>query len=185
MKRNTAMTLIKAALLSAASILVACTSPHRATEAAELSISVQSNEAAVTPVVEGDTLWLGQTRIEPWFEPAPTCSTCQLRIQRRHSPVGPDLILSLYQGDQLRWRLIDSRQPKLRLTDNSLIEHKGNFVRWSAGEASIELTDGQTLTWQGCQQHLNWLAKPHRDSPPGVVSEATTTRLQLTTLCPP
>lgn len=183
MKRSTSMTLIKAALLGAASILVACTSPNRATEAAELLISVQSNEAAVTPVVDGDTLRLGQTRIEPWLESAPTCSACQLLIERRHSPVGPDLILSLYQGDQLRWRLIDSRQPKLRLTDNSLIEHKGNVVRWSAGEASIELTEGQTLTWQGCQQHLNWLATPSLESPQGVLPEATDTRLQLITNC--
>ncbi|PTY36319.1 hypothetical protein BGP77_03145 [Saccharospirillum sp. MSK14-1] len=183
MKQASALVSIKAALFGAALILAACSSPNRVSEAAELLISVQNGEAVVTPVLEGDVLWLGQTRIEPWLESAPDCSACQLRIERRHSPVGPDIILSLYQSGQLRWRLIDSRQPKLRLPDNSLIEHQGSYVQWSRGEESIDLNESQTLTWQGCQQHLAWLAKHAAESSKNVVPEASATRWQLITNC--
>lgn len=183
MKQASVVVSIKTALFGVVLTLAACSSPNRVSEAAELLITVQNGEAVVTPVLEGDVLWLGQTRIEPWLGSAPDCSACQLRIERRHSPVGPDLVLSLYQGDQLRWRLIDSRQLKLRLPDNSLIEHQGSNVRWSQGEESIDLKESETLTWQGCRQHLAWLAKPAVGSSKNIVPEASVTRWQLITNC--
>ncbi|MFG1497432.1 hypothetical protein ABMA57_12435 [Saccharospirillum sp. HFRX-1] len=165
-------------------MLAACSSANTISEAAEWSISVQASNEPVTPLVVDDVLTLGQTKIWPWLEPAPDCTACELRIERRHSPVGPDLILSLYQQEELRWRLIDSRQPQLRLSDGSLIQHQGDFMRWRAGDETIEMTDGQSLDWLGCRQSLNWLATPPLASPQGTLPESTTTRLQLTTTCP-
>jgi len=145
MKQSLTASVFKAALTSGIVMLAACSSASTVSEAAEWSISVQTSDEAITPVVEDEVLKLGQTQIKPWLEPAPDCKGCELRIERRHSPVGPDLILSLYQQGQLRWRLIDSRHPQLRLADSSLIQHQGGFVRWRKGDEAIEMTVGFQL----------------------------------------
>lgn len=165
-------------------MLAACSSANTVSEAAEWSISVQASNASITPLVVNEVLTLGETQIWPWLEPAPDCTACELRIERRHSPVGPDIILSLYQNEQLRWRLIDSRQAQLRLVDGSLIQHQGNEMRWRTNDETIEMTEGQSLDWHGCRQSLNWLATPKLESLQGTLPESTTTRLQLTTTCP-
>lgn len=165
-------------------LLAACASQGTATEPAQLQLSLQASDAPITPRREGNSLVLGESRIQPWPYEVPTCQSCELQLEYRHYPEGPDIILRLYQNNHLKWRLIQSHQPAIRLNDGSQLHHLGNHARWTHQQQSQTLQPGQTTTWQGCQQHLHWLTTTPNPDPGPLSNEAPTRTLQLTTNCP-
>lgn len=169
--------------LGAALLLLVSALHADAGETDMLLIQPLASNEPVTPQRQGSALVIGQSRIEPWLLPIPQCDRCELRVARRHHPVGPDLILSLYQGDSLRWQLIDSRQRQWRLADGSLIQHQGSQLQWRRGDTELILRPGQTRDWQGCQYHLHRLATLEPNSNAGIVSEASNIRLQVSMDC--
>lgn len=171
------------ALVIGVLVLLSGCAMFSALPAPAVSVDSPTTQQGVTPVLEGEVLRLGETRLKPWRYAAPDCAGCQLSVVRKDFPEGADLTLSLRdEQGQLRWFLVQSQQYRGRMP--------GGWFEQSADGVGLTLNTGHhllepeaKLEHRGCHYQLLENRRFDRSKKPGEIRDDARQRMQLLGEC--
>lgn len=127
-----------------------------------LVINAKSSEPSVTITLVEDALNLGQSVVAGWPFDLPKCRNCDLTVQRRYYPNGPDTVISLLANDRqagskVRWVLLESWQKMFNVIEWHIQVQRSNLVLQSKTQ-NLELKRGSQGYLDGCLIRVLWLA---------------------------
>ncbi len=119
----------------------------------------QSQSNVAVELFDGQ-LSLGASTISNWYYAKPECHDCDLVVERKHYPDGPNISLKLTSSDSsYKWFILDSWQKSATLNLWSIVLDSKSMVIASA-DNSVSLHEGESKELEGCEVTAVYLNFP-------------------------
>lgn len=121
-------------------------------------IKAQESQLEIQPNLVGNTLRLGKSYIENWPLGLPGCQNCNISVERKFYPDGPDTLLKL-RNDELRyqWGLFQTSQKTFTLLDAKFYFNNKNRLIMDFGNERYLLKAGKIYTIKKCTINPLWI----------------------------
>lgn len=121
-------------------------------------IKANKSQLNIQPSLTDNTLHLGNSRIEHWPFGLPACKSCNLKIERKFHPDGPDTRLVLSHADTLyQWGIFQSGQKQSYLLDKKLYFDEQDKLNMVHKNKQTILQTGQTYHVNNCAISPLWI----------------------------
>lgn len=121
-------------------------------------IKIRESQLEIKPSLTGNTLQLGNSRIEHWPLGLPDCKVCRLEVNMKFYPDGPDTLITLHNDDKnYQWGVVQSSQKNVKLLLSELSFNEQNELIMNHKNKKTLLLSGQTYHTKSCTLTPLWI----------------------------